>query len=48
VQIVNGTDVVTAGGGGGGADCGVDSDCTGGGTKYSAIFCMPFVPCSDA
>lgn len=31
VQIVDGTDVVTAGGGGGGADCRVDRFCGGGG-----------------
>lgn len=31
IQIVNGTDVVTAGGGGGGADCQVQHFCGGGG-----------------
>lgn len=31
IQIVNGTDVVTAGGGGGGADCLSTDSCGGGG-----------------
>ena len=37
IQIVNGTDVVTAGGGGGGADCKVEHFCGGGGKHQSII-----------
>jgi hypothetical protein len=35
VQLVQGTDVVTAGGGGGGADCLKTRGCGGGGKKFS-------------
>lgn len=35
MQLINGTDSVTAGGGGGGADCLGDRWCGGGGTTKS-------------
>ena len=39
VQLVKGTDVITAAGGGGAADCFNTTDCGGGGTKGVCIMC---------
>ena len=38
MQLINGTDAVTAGGGGGGADCLGDRYCGGGGTTEKFTF----------
>ena len=33
IQLINGTDLVTAGGGGGGSNCEISESCGGGGDK---------------
>lgn len=46
IQLVNGTDYVTAAGGGGGADCDHLSKCGGGGNQLPRIrisFCSSFI-----